>query len=415
MMTKEQIKTLVRDKLSTKRIILFGAGVVAEEFYEAHKHKLNISHCVSNYESEWGKGNFLGILDVKKYNRSEISKDDYIIVCGPIAFRTIELQLVSEGFSIYEHFVESNIATAIFEYKRIVLFYGQCVLRDMYQCIVKVPEFREKYASIYTQATTKQAIVTNRVLYYAKDICDIYIYSPKVLDLGSIYFLFPEDLPKDCKMISVSNLSVLVYWPQIDPRREAYNPWYIHPYKSKRDLDFYHTIYRREDMPINQMILDEKSAHKIIETVSSYDFYTEQQVEKHFAKAMKLVNAAEKNYNITIGDYIRENYKRIKLYQNSFHPNKCIIWEYNKRLLKELNIKCANIDELVDNSPEHIHQGGDVPIYPSVAYRLGLEFVDEKTKYEVMIGNRVEYMTFREYVEHYVEYTRRAMEIMQMW
>ena len=128
-----------------------------------------------------------------------------------------------------------------------------------------------------------------------------------------------------------------------------------------------------------------------------------------------IVISAEKNYNITIGDYIRENYKRIKLYQNSFHPNKCIIWEYNKRLLKELNIKCANIDELVDNSPEHIHQGGDVPIYPSVAYRLGLEFVDEKTKYEVMIGNRVEYMTFREYVEHYVEYTRRAMEIMQMW
>lgn len=414
-MTKEQIKTLVREKLLTKRIILFGAGAVAEEFYEAYKDKLNISHCVSNYEKEWGTNTFLGVLDVREYLPTEISKDDYVIVCGPVAFCSIELQLSMDGFSIFEDYIESNIAAAIFECKKIVLFYGQCVLRDIYQCILKVREFRDAYASIYTHATTKQAIVTNRVLYYAKDICDIYVYSPKVLDLGSIYFLFPEDLPKDCKMISVTNLSVLVYWPQIDPRREAYNPWYIHPYNNKRNLDFYHTIYRREDVPINQMILEGRTTHEIVETVSSYDFYTEQQVEKHFAKSMKLVNVAEKNYDVTIGDYIQENYKKIKLYQNSFHPNKNIIWEYIKRLLKELNIECSNIDELVEKSPEHIHQGGDVPIYPSVAYRMGLEFVDENTRYEVLIGNRVEYMTFREYAKHYVEYVKKAMEIANMW
>lgn len=415
-MTKEEIKALVREKMATKRIILFGAGVVAEEFYEAHKDKLNISHCVSNIQKEWGEGAFMeGELDVRQYRPEDIEENDYIVVCGPIAFRSIELQLLADEWKIYENFIESNIAAAIYENKEIALLYGQCVLRDVYKCIIQVSAFTERYAVIFAMATTKQAKVNNRVVHYAKELCDLYISSPRFFDYGSIYYLTDEELPMGCPMYSVSNLSVLLYWPQIDPGRDEYNEWYIHPYTSKRDLDYGHSIYRRADLNINRMILEGMSDKEIIERVSSIDFYSDSRIRRHEKLALQMVDASENGYDVKIGDYIRDNYRSCKLYQNSFHPNKSIIWEYIRRLLLKLNITIEEVDMLEKESPEHIHQGGDVPIYPCVAKGLGLDFISEDTKYEIITGSGLEYMTFRESVEHYIGYCRKARELMEMW
>ena len=242
-MTKEQIKSIIRDKMASKRIILFGAGVVAEEFYEEYKDELNISHCVSNMKSEWGEKALLGEIDVCKYRKEDITQNDYLIVCGPFAFRTIELQLYADGLKMYENFVESSIAKAVFSGKKIALFYGQCVLRDIYKCIVQVPAFTEEYSSVFTQTNKGQSVVINRLLYHMKDICDLYVYTPKVLDRDSVYSLGKNDFNDECKVISLSNIVVSLYWPEIEMDSSIYNEWYLHPYNSPRDLDFYHTLY----------------------------------------------------------------------------------------------------------------------------------------------------------------------------
>lgn len=414
-MTKEQIKELVREKLSSKKVILFGAGKVAEEFYNEYKDKLHITHCVSNYEKEWGEATFLGRLDVKKFCREEFREDEYIVVCGPIAFRTIELQLINEGFRMYEHFVESNIANAVCTGKRIALFYGQCILRDIYRCIIQVSAFDKEYVSVYTQTAKGQAVVTNRLLYHLKDICDLYVYTPKLLDHDSAYSLSVEELPPDCKVVSVSNLVVSLYWPQVETKIDVYNKLYLHSYNAERSLDFYHTLYRREDININRMVLEGKPAKEIVETLSSDGFYSEEEVKRNYKMALKLVDIAERAVNVKIADFIRENYQRGMLYQNAFHPNKCIIWEYVRRLLREIEISDEDVEKLEEGSPLHIHQSGDVPIYPSVAKCLHLHFVNKDTRYEILTGNGVVYMTFQEYTEHYIEYTRKVMEIMKMW
>lgn len=412
---KEKVKAIVRENLSTKRIILFGAGDVAKAFYEEYKDELDISYCVSNYEREWGEGSFLGQLDVRKYCKEEICENDYIVVCGPIAFSHVEMQLRMDGFSMYEHFVESGIAQAVFQNKKIALFYGQCILRDMYGCIVKIPAFRDEYASVFTQAVVGQAVVTNRLLMYMKDLCDLYIYTPKILDRESIYFLAPEALPTTCKIISVSNLTVPIYWPQVVPKLDVYNKWYLHSYEAKRDTDFYHTLYRRADEHINKLVQEGKSAKQIVECLSKEDYFSEKQVKKNLAITMKTIEIAEKSVKVKIADYIGESYKSRMLYQNYIHPNKCIIWEYIRRLMKEIGVVCDGLEQLEEETPLHIHQGGDVPIYPSVIKHLGLEFVDETTKYEILTANGIEYMNFAEYIEHYVEYTKMSMDIMQMW
>lgn len=412
---KNKIKSLVRERLSSRRIILFGAGEIAEEFYERYGDSLNISHCVSNLHNEWGEAAFLGKLDVRKYVRSEIQENDYIIVCGPIAFRNIELQLNAENMCMYEDYVESHIAGAIMENKKIALFYGQCVLRDIYQCLIQVPAFNEEYTSVFTQTENKQTTLMNRLLHYIKDISDLYVYTPKVLDLDSIYSLSLEDLPPDCQVVSVSNLVVSLYWPQIDAKFGHYSDWYLHSYNSKRDMDFYHTLYRHEDCNIIRMIQEGKTVEQVVDALSSDDFYTEKEAVRNKNVSLKLVNIAESNVDIKMLDFIKDNYQEEMIYQNYIHPNKAIIWEYVSRLLCAIGVPTHEVEELRERSPKHIHQGGDVPIYPSVAKHLKLEFIHEDTQYEILTGNGIVYMNFKEYTAHFAEYTRKVMEVIQMW
>lgn len=412
---KEQIKELVRQRLSKRRIILFGAGVIAEEFYEEYKDILNISHCVSNIKKEWGKEMFLEKLDVRRFNKKEIQAEDYLVVCGPIAFRTIEQQLTTDGFKMYEDFVESQIASAIFQDKKIALFYGQCVLRDLYQCVIQIPAFNKEYASIWTQSLKDQAVLTNRVLFYTKEICDLYVYTPKMLDHDSIYFLSSDELPKDCQIVSMSNLVVSLYWPQIDTKVTSTNEWYMHPYHIRRSMDFYHSLYRKADRNINKMVLEGKTAEQIVRELSDEGYYSKKQVDGNKKRCLKLIDIAEKNIDIKVGDYIQENYCIKMLYQNYIHPNKCIIWEYIRRFLDKIKLSVPNLSQLEAEAPDHVHQGGDVPIYPSTAKLLQLDFINDTTRYEIMTGEGSVYMTFAEYIEHYVEYTRKSMEIMRIW
>ena len=413
-MTKEQIKLLVREKLHSKRIILFGAGIVAEEFYQEYKDCLQISHCISNLSKEWGEKTFLGELDVRQYKQEELQENDYLVVCGPIAFRSIELQLEAAGMKMYENYVESKIASVILQNKKIALFYGQCILRDMYHCIVQIPMFQSEYASIYTQVVPGQAIVTNRLLYYAKELCDLYVYTPKILDHDSVYVVKRNELPADCQIISISNLVVSLYWPQVSPKLRDYNEYYLYPYNIKRDVIFGHTLYRRQDRNINKMVLENLPTKEIVERLSDEDYYSEKQILKNRNIFLKSIALAEKGVDITILDYIRDNYESVPLYQNFVHSNACIILEYIRRLLQKLELPITELNSLEEKLPELMHHGGDVPIYPSVIKHLKLKFANAETKYEVMIGNGIVSMTFREYMEHFTEYTRKTIEVSRM-
>lgn len=73
------------------------------------------------------------------------------------------------------------------------------------------------------------------------------------------------------------------------------------------------------------------------------------------------------------------------------------------------------MSQIEEEAPDHIHLGGDVPIYPSVVKHLQLDFINDTTKYEIITGEGSVYMTFAEYIEHYAEYTKKAMEIMRIW
>lgn len=414
-MMKEEIKAKSRKKLLEKRIILFGAGEVAEKFYFVNRNKINISHCVSNLKEQWGKKKFLDELDIKEFRAEDIGENDYIIVCGPFAFRQIEIQLVNCGFRMFEHFIESQIANSLLENKKIALFRGSCILRDIYECIVQSQAFTEQYTAIYATDNYVVSKFDNRVLYYASMICDCYVYSYRILRQDKVYLLTEDDLPADCRIISVSNITFPGYWPQADPEIRNSNKYLMHPYNSKRNLVFYHTLYRLEDININQMIEAGKEADEIYKLVSASDYYDEKMVKRNLKVSFKSVQIAEQFADIRVMDFLKENYDKRLVFQNFAHMHKCVIWTYVRRLLETMGVSIEECDRLEANSPEFIHHGGDIPVYPSVAKVLGLNWLDESTSYEIMTYHGIEKMTFEEYVRHYVEYTKMARNIMSIW
>ncbi len=413
-MTKEQIKEISRENLLNKNIILFGAGDVAEKFYLQNRHRLNISHCVSNLKKQWGERSFLNELDVKEFRKEDIRENDYLVVCGVYAFRRIEPQLLDCGFCMYEHFIESTIANCFLENKKIALFRGSCILRDIYECITTSKTFAEQYVPIFATDSMVTSKFDNNALYYISQLCDVYIYSYRMLQRDKI-FLLNGELPDGCNVISVSNISFPGYWPQADPEIHNSNKYLIHPYNSKRDLVFYHTMYRLEDVNINRLVDEGKDFDEIYSLISSKDYYDEKTVKRNLKVAFKSVQIAEQFADIKVMDFIKENYEQRRVFQNFSHMHKCVTWTYVRRLYEKLQLPLEECDELEELSPNYIHHGGDIPIYPSVAKALELEWYDEDMEYEIMTYHGVEKMTFKEYVQHYVEYTKKTKRIMETW
>ncbi len=413
-MDKDGIKKQVLHNLHDRPIVVFGAGEVAEEFCIKYSGTIKIAFCVSNVSKEWGEKRLNGEIDVCQYSRSIIPNSAYIVVCSKYAFQTIEQQLVEDGYKPYKDFMESHIIEAILKEKPMILFYGTCVLRDVYECLKTIPSFDNAFSSVYTQASFREIAKTNRVLYYAKSICDYYIYTSKVLDRDTIYSLSKDDLPDDCRIISVSNLTFSAYWPQINSELDSHNPMYLHPYHAKRSLDFYHTLYRKEDKNITEMVCKGISVQEIIKTLSNDSFYTEKEVRRNEKIALKTIQIAERALDVTIYDFILDKYIQEPLYQNYIHPNKYVVWEYVRRILNVLGVCEKNIQRIESEAPEHVHEGGDVPVYPSVANIMNLAWAVGK-KYGIMTGHGIVEMSFEEYVEHFAEYTYMVKNIKELW
>lgn len=410
-MDKAQLKSFVRNKLTKSEIVLFGAGIVAERFYEKYHNVFNIVYVVSNLKKEWGPKKFMGEIDVVRYDKDIIGENQYLVVCGPIAFREIELQLIEDGREMYKDYIESEIAELLYSEKKIALFYGQCILRDIHTCLLNYEPFTNEYESVFTQIVMGQLKMLNRVLMYVKDICDLYVYTPKVLDRDSVYAISREELPKDCKVVSISNLVVPIYWPEINTKMGEFNPYYLYPYGTVRDTVYGHTLYRHEDLNINKMVAEGIDKKEILKILSDEDFYNRKQVDRSVNLCMKLISVAENSVDVKIHDFLNDNYRKIWLYQNFLHPQKIVIMEYIRRFLEKISVDTSGLEELSDQIPTHTHHGGDVPIYPSVIKHLELDFIPDDFKYEVMVGNGIAEMTFEEYMEHYIDYTECAFRI----
>lgn len=412
---KALLRQKILEQLQAKEIVLFGAGMMAHEFYEQYKDKLSFAFCVTNTSTEWGEKRFCGKLDIRQYRAQEL-KDRYYVVLGVYpAFDNIASQMECDGYAMFRDFVDYKVAEAVLENKKLAFFYGTCILRDVLHALERVPAFTKQYVSIFKQGDTQErdTIAEIRRLYYAKDICDAYIYANKLLHSSEAYNMQRTDLPEDCKMIGVSKVTFHGYWPQL--HNKSYNDNWLFDVMAPFDNNFWHLMYSREDANITKLAEEGKTPEEIYKILSADDYYSAKDIKKHLRICFKTLQVAEKGIEVRVGDFVQRNYKEQKLYQDFTHPKKEVLWEYVRQVLEHLEIQEEHLADIIEAAPAYIHRSSDMPIYPSVAKHLGLSWINENTRYELITSKGVRLMTFKEYVLHYAAYTQAALKLREGW
>lgn len=415
MNSKSEILKTVKECLQTKKIIIFGAGKIAEDFYLEYRDRLVFDCCISNVSKEWGEKALCGELDIKPYDSNGFDDDKYIVVCGEYAFKTVSHQMTADGLEMFKDFNDYQIVKAVIAGKKIVLFRGSCVLRDAYESLKTVPIFNKRYAGVFVQDKQASTKYENPLLKYTAHICEFYIHSFRIMSTAPIYMLQKEELADGCKIISVSNQTFSGYWPQADPDITHRNPYWIHTYNSKRDRFFYHNMFLYPDVVINSMIESGETKEDIIAKISADDFFDEKSIGRTIRRAVKAMQIADRGADVKMSDYIMDNYQKKRVYQNFEHMDKCIIWEYVRRILEKMGLDVKETYSLEEKAPRYNHNGSDIPIYPCVIKHLGLDWLGTDEKYELVFYDKVLKLTFKEYVEKYIDYVSVTKEIIQGW
>lgn len=152
----------------------------------------------------------------------------------------------------------------------------------------------------------------------------------------------------------------------------------------------------------------------------SEDFYTKEEVDKHIEMALRAVEYQERECDIKIASYIRENYQKKMLYRDMTHMQTDLVWEMVKRIVEYLGMDTTEIEAMRKNFESPVNQMymnhcTEIPVYPSVAKHLGLQWYTKDMEYIFTAYNGVKKMTFEEYVHAYYSICSKCKQIKEEW
>lgn len=405
-----EIKSIIKRKLESSNLILWGYTDTAKEFYKENKGRYHISGCVTEqreYPEYLDEEQTLPIMEWDKYVSGD--KDYVVVFASP--FVHIENQILASGLQIFEEYVDANLMKAVLSDKKIAIIAGACQVAVISDFLMQLPCFTDEYQSFHFPTHHWKSRWSLKSISYLKNLCDVYICMKH--EEENIMYFSPEELPETCKIITVPYIPSRLYWPQMKPNWDkALNEYYI---KIKG-----HGPFEYGDSNINRMMREGKNVEEIIQELTSDNFYSEEQVQTHIDSALRILEYTEEDCDVKVSKYIRENYKDRMLYWDMAHPDHQIIWEIILQLLDILRIDVSEElrRSLRDNEvyvPSYDKHCTVVPVYPSVAKHMGLNWWEEDMRYEITFYNGIKYLTFEEYIRAYYSVCSKFKGIMEEW
>ena len=283
-------------------------------------------------------------------------------------------------------------------HKKLAVFYGNCQVHDYYDCLNMSGAFNSEYDSVYFKYLEyprwKEDFLEGLL-----DICDLLIMSNECFD--EKFRNCDKYVRKNnaaAKVIHITTYSFRGYFPQTNPHIQAKGEFDI--------INEYFNTFHREDTFVNDMIKHGLSCEEIIERVTSGNSFSPESVKRSLDIALKQLEVMDRKSDITIADYVRDNYRKRRLFKDPVHMENELVWYVANRLLELLGIEVnARIPE------KEIHYFTELPIYPEVKSALGLEWVDENTHYRVRMQEGMIGLDTAQFYERYYELARNAYEI----
>ena len=409
-----EIKAIIRNKLETSDLILWGYTDTAKEFYQENKERYHISGCVTEQRKHpeyLDEEQTIPIVEWEKYVSGD--KDYVIIFASP--FVPVENQILASGLQIFEEYVDANLMKAVLSDKKIAIIAGACQVAVISYFLKQLPCFTDEYQSFSFSTHHWKSRWSLKSLSYLKNLCDVYICMKH--EEGNIKYFSPDELPETCKIITVPYILSRLYWPQMKPNWEkALNEYYM----QDRSV-IGHGPFEYGDSNINRMMREGKDVEEIVRTLTSDDFYPEERVQTHIDSALRILEYTEDECDVKVSRYIRENYKDRMLYWDMAHPDHQIIWEIILQLLDVLRIDVSEelrrqIRNNEVNMPSYDRHCTVVPVYPSVAKHMGLHWWEGiDMKYDVRFYDGIRRLTFEEYIRSYYDVCSKFMDIFEAW
>lgn len=403
-MDREQLLSHIK----RKKIILFGAGGKAQEFYKDFKYELSISYCVSNNPTE--KVMQIGgdmVCSVKPVSGMKKITEEFIITCGGDSF-SMQKQLSDMGYRMGEDYIDSAIYRVLVGRKKIALFYGVCYMRAIKECLEYSRVFTNKYCSYYFLDYKAYSFTEQSLLYLLLCSCDLFVYISYLSPSGlrQIDAFLPR-LKTDCKRIRIPLITFTGFYPRVSGRVNDANPYCIVSSKAP------YSPFLVEDLNINDYINSNKTTDEIINLISDPDYYTKDFLNSNLSKQFQIIKIAEKFSDIKISHYIIDNYKKKRLFLNESHISNELLVEFVKQVLEKLELPNDIAEEEIQSLAPFLYSS-EIPIYPSVIHHLDLTQYRDNAQYKLFTYQGIRMVTFEDYVVLYIEFCKNMKKYIEM-
>ena len=386
----------INNVLNGRNVILWGTGQEAVSFLYNNRD-FDVEYCV---EQKHNVSDFLW-LRVFEANISRM-QDKYVVVAvEDDRKQVIKNALVSMGKKEFRDFVFCGLIN-----KKLVLVHGNCHMRIVKGFLNSSLEFRRRFYiyPIPLLCNNDDKRIEGTLL----DYCDVIILQDVKTDTAFGYEQSMEYLLRTVNKMArtiifpnVYGLGIFLFPQAIDACRRTQNGYIFKNFPLENGADkngFFPTT--QTDYLINDMWIEE--AGDIKETINACN--DEKAIDHTFIrgcyeKQIGKLKSRERYWDITVSDYIENNYKDYRLFSDHEHPSNILIRYMTIKLLGLLGIddtEINNIDCL--DSYEN-------PIYPCVVKALGLRYSEDDYAPQKRSTKMVlDKLSTEEYIREYVWY-----------
>ncbi len=399
----------------SKGVVLFGVNDAAANFCKQWGRSVKILYSVTGLSEDAARQPLLEEfgVDTRLLDDTTFAKGHTVIVCDK--FTPSTTHLIACGLAEYHDYVHVYLAEAFLSKKKLAVFMGTALMRQVVTLLGQHEAFSSEYSSAFFPDDSLLKAYSNETAAYhhVARCCDLYVHSVCEGDRYQRKILSPSDLPPGCITASISDYSFWGYHPQLNRDRHIKSDYFLR--ERIRIPVLYNTLaFARQDIPLETMCNDGLRPETAVQKICSESFYSKDKALSHYKEALETIKKADEYADIRMGGYLSEYTGGLPANRNLDEWNAGALIHVISELFKHIGLSCAAPEYGVIKSVIEDVSGSEIPIYPSVASHLNLYSVDKNTQYKIVTFYKTMHMTFEEYANFAVEYLYKSKELINL-
>lgn len=396
--------------IKKRKIVLYGDREEILVFIQKYGSKVYIKQVITDFPDEV-KWQTYGEWGIKTYLFDDVAfEDELIIICTHKRYNTFERRLLHSNRVEYRDFISQELVDGLLYGKKILVCMGTNRMKQIADTLPMIREVETQYSVVFFAENEMLKIYKNRIQEYKHvcKLCDVYIRSSCEKSLYGLKICCEKDLKPGCRIITVSDYEFTAYYPQISNNRDTYSNYFFREHE-RLDMDYDTLAFSRQDYIIENLCKENDSEENIANEILREDFFQEEEILSYFNDKLTSFLEKEKDDDIKIGSFIKENYRKCLCRNIDEWSSPVIIYVIDK-ILKKIGFDNIILNEKIIQDKIEEQSGSEMLIYPSVSKYLELDLEDSKM-YKIKTYYTTRYMNAYGYTRYHIKYLKKAMEL----